>query len=134
MSDAHEKFLAELFDGERQRNSGAVWSRQMDVRNGNEGPFRFAIDGKASFNASIGVSRDMWDKAEEQSHDLRTALALRFYDDWHLTPGLDLIIVKADDFAELLGAARANQESRSTQSTEGRAGEGNPDPYPSHEA
>lgn len=107
MSDAHEKFLAELFKGERQRNSGAVWSRQMDVRNGtDEGEFNFAVDGKATFNTSIGVTRDMWDKAVEQSHDLRTALALRWYDTWQLDVGLDLIVLKADDFVELLEAAR----------------------------
>ena len=111
MSDAHEKFLADLFDGERQRNSGAVWSRQMDVRNStDEGQFNFAVDGKATFNESIGVTRAMWDKAVEQSHDLRTALALRWYDTWHLDVGLDLIVVKADDFAELLEAARGGTQ------------------------
>jgi hypothetical protein len=107
MSDAHEKYLANLFGGERQRNSGAVWSRQMDVRNRtDEGAFSYAVDGKATFNASIGVTRDMWEKAVEQSHDLRTALALRWYDNWGLDVGLDLIVVSADDFAELLEAAR----------------------------
>jgi hypothetical protein len=103
MSDAHEKFLAELFDGERQRNSGAVWSRPMDVRNStNDGEFCFAVDGKSTFSESIGVSRDMWQKAVEQSHDLRPALALRWYDDWHLTPGLDLVVLSANAFAALL--------------------------------
>jgi hypothetical protein len=112
MSDAHEKFLAELFDGERQRNSGAVWSRQMDVRNGtDEGQFNFAVDGKATFSASVSVTRDMWQKAVEQSHDLRPALALRWYDTWHLDVGLDLIVLSAHDFQELLESARARKES-----------------------
>lgn len=80
----------------------------MDVRNStDEGQFNFAVDGKATFSASVGVTREMWQKAKEQSHDLRPALALRWYDDWHLTPGLDLIVLSAHDFQELLEAARS---------------------------
>jgi hypothetical protein len=117
MSDAHEKYLAGLFGGERQRNSGAIWSRQMDVRNRtDEGDFAFAVDGKATFNASIGVTREMWEKAVEQSHDLRTSLALRWYDNWHLDAGLDLIVISANDFAELLVAAREGARGNTEES------------------
>lgn len=111
MSDAHELFLAELLEGERQRNSGAVWSRQMDVRNRTGSEFAWAIDGKATFGESIGVSRSMWDKAVEQAADLRPLLALRWYDDWHLTPGVDLIVCDAQDFKALLEAVKHGKES-----------------------
>src|ERR1700744_4762966 len=112
MSDAHEKFLADLLGGERQRNSGAVWSRPMDVRNDTDmGEFCFAVDGKSTFGESIGVSLNMWEKAVEQSHDLRPALALRWYSTWHLDVAEDLIVLSAQDFAALLEAARATKKS-----------------------
>ena len=107
LSDKHEKYLAEVFDGIRMPNSGAGWSKQMDVRNSTrEEPFAFAVDGKATCGKSVGVTRAMWDKAVEQSHDERTALALRWYDNDRLDVGLDLIVLSVDDFAEILDAAR----------------------------
>lgn len=102
MSDAHEKYLVDLIGGKQMRNSGAVWSQQMDVRNPTGTPFAFALDGKSTFNDSISISRSkMWTKAREQSHNERTGLPLRWYDDYRLTVGLDLIVITTDDFAEM---------------------------------
>lgn len=107
MSSKHEDFIADLIGGKRTRNSGAVWSDQMDARNDvRNDQWAFAADGKATLGKSIGVSRDMWDKAVEQSHDLRTILPLRWYDTERLDVGLDLVVLSAEDFREMLEALR----------------------------
>jgi len=107
MSAKHEKFIADLIEGKRTRNSGAVWSDQMDVRNDvRDTRWAFAADGKATLGNSIGVSRDMWRKAVEQSHDLRPMLPLRWYNTDRLDVGLDLVVISADDFREMLEELR----------------------------
>lgn len=114
MSDDHEKFLVDLFGGKKMPNSGAVWSKQMDVRNSTrEIPFSFAVDGKSTLGLSVGVSRAMWKKAKEQSHAERTALALRFYKNGRLDVETDLVVLEAEDFRELLSAAREHHDCES---------------------
>jgi hypothetical protein len=115
MSDAHEKFLEGVFGGNSKimPNSGAGWAKQMDVRGSHtEEEFAFAVDGKSTFRESIGVTRDMWDKAVEQSANEIPALALRWYDTWRLDVGLDLVLVEAQTFKALLEAANENQALR----------------------
>lgn len=107
MSAAHEDYITTVLGGRRTRNSGAVWSDQMDVRNDvRDDRFAFAADGKSTFSESIGVSRAMWKKAVEQSGDLDTCLPLRWYDTYRLDVGLDLIVISMNTFEELLEIAR----------------------------
>lgn len=107
MSEAHEEYIATILNGRRTRNSGAVWSDQMDVRNDvREDRFAFAADGKSTFGESIGVTRGMWQKAVEQSGDLIPCLPLRWYDTYRLDVGLDLWVVEGSTFEELLEIAR----------------------------
>lgn len=107
MSEAHEEYIASVLGGRRTRNSGAVWSDQMDVRNDvREDRFAFAADGKSTFSESIGVSRAMWTKAQEQSGDLIPCLPLRFYDTYRLDVGLDLWVIDGNTMQELLEIAR----------------------------
>lgn len=107
MSDAHEIFLAELLDGRRAKGSGNQFNDQMDGRNGHHThAFPFAWDGKSTFGNSIGVSREMWTKALEQSHGEIPMLALRWYSDYRLKPLQDLVVIDAHRFAEILEAAR----------------------------
>jgi hypothetical protein len=107
MSDKHEVFLAELLDGRRSKGSGNQYNDAMDGRNRRyEQAYAFAWDGKSTLGKSVGVTREMWSKAVEQSDGERPMLALRWYDDYRLNPGLDLVVVDANDFAELLQAAR----------------------------
>jgi hypothetical protein len=111
LSDKHEAWLAELLDGRITRGSGSTFVDQMDGKNNRlTQHYPLAWDGKATQRGSVGVSREMWDKAVEQSHGLTPALALRFYGPgYSLTPELDLIAVEANDFAALLADARAYQ-------------------------
>jgi len=111
MSDAHEKYLANLIDGVRMPGSGNQWARQTDARNKRYTSWPFAVDGKSTFGKSIGVSRSMWDKVVEQANGERPLLALRFYADERLTVAEDLVVMSADDFAELLEAARGGEIS-----------------------
>lgn len=109
MSDAHEIFLAELFDAKRMRGSGNQFNNQMDVRGSiRDDPWAFAVDGKSTFGESIGVSLGMWEKAVEQSHDERTALALRWYSTYRLDVAQDLVVVDAVTFAEMLKELRGS--------------------------
>lgn len=114
MSAKHEDHLAEVFNWRRTKNSGAVWNDQMDGRH-DEGAWKFAGDGKSTFGRSIGVTREMWGKALEQSHGARPLLPLRWYrpDDYSLTPVLDLVVCDLNDLAEMISVLR----------------EGEPDPY-----
>lgn len=105
MSDAHEIHVCELLGMRRTKASGSQFNDQMDGRH-DEGAWRFAMDGKATLGKSIGVSREMWDKAIEQSHGARPLIPLRFYDDWRLTPGLDLVVADLNDLAELIERVR----------------------------
>lgn len=106
MSDAHETFLVEILGGRRTKASGAVWKDQMDGRhNRRDVPFAFAWDGKSTRGRSIGVTREMWEKAREQAAGERPMLALRWYETDRLDVGEDLVVVSAHDFAEMLQAA-----------------------------
>jgi hypothetical protein len=111
MSDKHEDFLAELLGGRKTRGSGSHWRDQMDGKNDQrEQPHALAWDGKATQHASVGVSREMWAKACEQSGGLIPAIAIRFYSKgFLLKPELDLIALEANDFAAILEDARAAQ-------------------------
>ncbi len=111
MSDAHEKFLATLIDGVRMPGSGNQWARQTDARNKRyDTPWAFAVDGKSTFGKSVGVSLEMWSKVVEQANGERPMLALRWYSDYRLTVGEDLVVLAADDFAEILEDARRWRE------------------------
>jgi hypothetical protein len=111
LSNKHEAWLAKLLDGRITRGSGSTFVDQMDGKNNRlTQHYPLAWDGKATQRGSVSVSREMWDKAVEQSHGLTPALALRFYGPgYSLTPELDLIAVEANDFAAMLADARAYQ-------------------------
>jgi hypothetical protein len=114
LSDKHEAWLAELLNGRVTRGSGSAFADQMDGKNDRHAQAHpLAWDGKATQGKSVGVSREMWAKAVEQSHGLTTALALRFYGPGYgLTSELDLIAVEANDFAAILEDARAYRRIR----------------------
>lgn len=107
MSDAHEEHLVEVLGGRKTKGSGNQWHNPMDGRHSSRTVnYAFAWDGKSTLGKSIGVTREMWGKAEDQAGGERAALPLRFYDDERLRVGLDLVVISLDDFAELLDAAR----------------------------
>lgn len=103
MSDAHEAWLAEFFEGRISRGSGNQWSNPMDGRQDRrEVAVAFCWDGKSSFGKSISVSRDMWEKARDQARGERPMIPLRFYDTWRLDVGLDLVVIDPNDLKELM--------------------------------
>jgi hypothetical protein len=112
MSDRHEDFIADTFGGRRTPGSGNQFSKQMDVRDSPEIPLAIAWDGKATLGKSVGVTRDMWQKAREQAGAEIPALALRWYDGERLIPALDLIVFDAHDFAGILMAAREYERTK----------------------
>ena len=107
MSDLHETYLADLLGGRRTRGSGNQSRDQMDGKNAyHSGAFVFAWDGKSTLGRSLSVSLDMWRKAREQSHWATPLLGLRWYRNERLTEvALDLVVVEASVFADLLRAA-----------------------------
>lgn len=113
MSDKHEAFLKELF-GEHSQimpGSGSGWAKQMDVRGKHrEEEYAFAVDGKSTLGESIGVSRSMWEKAVEQSHNEIPALAFRWYGSYQLDPLLDLVCVEAQTFKAMKDCAEEYPE------------------------
>lgn len=112
MSDAHEKYLVGLLGGRRTKGSGNQFQNPMDGRhNRYEDALAFAWDGKSTLGKSVSVTLEMWEKAVEQSLSERPMLALRWYHNERLTEATDLLVVSADDFAELLDLARRAQEA-----------------------
>ena len=111
MSDRHEEDLAEVLDGARTRNSGAVWSDQGDGhQTSSEGHYRFTWDGKSTCGKSIGVTTEMWEKITEQSRGLEPAIPLRWYANDRLTEvALDLIAIDLDTFAQMQADANAHR-------------------------
>jgi hypothetical protein len=113
LSDKHAEHIARLFGAPVQRGSGNQSNRQTDNRMAvtRHTPIAFAFEGKATQRASLSVSLADWCKLVEQSHDLRPAMAYRFYrPDNLLVPEVDLIAVRADDFAEILDLANTYSE------------------------
>jgi hypothetical protein len=106
LSDKHETFLADTFGGRRTPGSGNQFNRPMDVRDAPDIPHAMAWDGKSTLSRSVGVTREMWQKAREQANTEIPALALRWYDNERLDVGLDLVVLDAHDFAAILEAAR----------------------------
>lgn len=114
MSDRHEDFLAELFDGRKTRGSGSHWRDQMDGKNDqHEQAHALAWDGKATRAQSASVSRATWIKACEQAHGSIPMVALRFYGPLRaLHSELDLVVLDAHDLAAILADARAYRGER----------------------
>jgi hypothetical protein len=113
LSDKHADYIADLFGAPVQRGSGNQPNRPTDNRMAltRHTPIAFAFEGKATRNRSLSISLADWRKVVEQSHGLRPAMAYRFYrPDNLLVPEVDLITVKADDFAEILEAANIYTE------------------------
>ena len=106
MSDAHEAFLAEIFDGSVNPGSGSHWRNPIDGRQDRMAvEYSFAWDGKSTYGKSIGVDLAMWNKARMQAGGDRPMLALRWYENEKLDVKRDLVVVSAHDFAEILVAA-----------------------------
>lgn len=103
MSDAHEEWLAALFGGRMNKGSGNQWHAPMDGRQSSRYQhYAFAWDGKATLSKSVSVSLDMWEKAREQAGAEMPLLPLRFYADERLRVTLDLVVVRAETFADVV--------------------------------
>ena len=108
MSQAHESTVAEYLEGKISRGSGNQFNRPGDVWTP-RGLFRFMVECKSTRNKSFSITRKTWKKTEEQAHDALPAMAIRFYEEGtaRLLPHRDLVVLRLEDFAELL--ERANQ-------------------------
>lgn len=112
MGDAHEGFLAALFEGIQNRGSGNQWRNPIDGRQSRKHKrFAFAWDGKSTLAKSISIPLAMWEKAQEQAGGDRPMLGLRWYANEKLDVLEDLVVIGAHDFAEVLRAAEADTPS-----------------------
>lgn len=110
MSNAHESFLADLFEGSVNPGSGSHWRNPIDGRQDRKrSTFAFAWDGKSSYGKSIGVTLEMWEKARLQATGERPMLALRWYANEKLDVLRDLVVISAHDMAELLEKANDHE-------------------------
>lgn len=105
LSDKHEREVAGWLGARLARSSGNQFVDPMDGRH-DDGRWRFAFDGKATLGKSVGVTREMWWKAVDQAGSCRPLLPLRFYDDYRLTVGLDLVVCGLDDMIEMVKELR----------------------------
>lgn len=115
MSDAHEADNAEWIEGVLQKASGSQWHRQGDTKNGEHlVAFPITSDCKSTMGKSISITREMWAKIVEQTFNQNPALFLRFYrpDETRLTVDLDLAVVQAGLFTEILEKARKWEEQQ----------------------
>lgn len=106
LSDKHADYIEAMFEARTMRGSGNQSNRPTDNRMDGNLPYAFAFEGKSTRQASLSIKITDWHKLLDQSHALRPALAYRFYrNDNLLVPDLDLVAVRADDFAEILAVA-----------------------------
>ena len=104
MSDKHEDDLAWMFAGRKTAGSGNQWRDQMDGKQPHgSGDYVFAWDGKSTLGKSVGVTRDMWNKAIDQTQAWEIPVVpLRFYGNERLTQiDLDLAVIDAKVLASL---------------------------------
>lgn len=114
MSRRHEDDLAALFDGRRTKGSGSQWNDVADGRNhGLVTPFPLAWDGKSTLASSLSITRAMWAKISEEAQGEIPMIAVRFYLNERLDVGDDLVVLRTDDFAEILQHARENKKKES---------------------
>lgn len=110
MSDAHEDWLVGVLGGRKTKGSGNQWHNPMDGRHSSmHQHYAFAWDGKATLAKSTSVSLAMWEKAREQASPEMPLLPLRFYANESLEVALDLVVLKATTFADLLDDANRYQ-------------------------
>lgn len=111
MGDEHEDYLAALFGGTKSKGSGNQWKDPMDGRTSRKHlKFAFAWDGKSTLAKSMSIPRTMLAKAVEQALGERPMIGVRFYRDEKLRVDEDWVLVKAEDFAEVLAAANGIEE------------------------
>lgn len=113
LSDRHEAHIAQLTGGRLCRGSGNQTNNPLDVRMapGRHTPYAFGFDGKSTQAASLSVSVAAWEKLVSQAHDLRPAMPLRFYGPDNTLPVRhDLVVIKLDDFVEILELANTYAE------------------------
>ncbi len=107
MSNVHEEALARHLCGRRTRGSGNQWRDQMDGSHDRlTETVAFRWDGKATFNKSISVTTEMWEKAVEQCSLERPMLGLRIYRDETLAVVVDLVAIGLEDMGELVERSR----------------------------
>ena len=104
MGNAHEEYLVEVLGGRKTKSSGNQWQDPMDGRHSHyvDGDWSFAWDGKSTLGKSIGVSREMIEKAMEQAGSEIPLLALRFYRNESLEVDHDWVAIEASVFKEML--------------------------------
>jgi len=111
LSDKHESFVADLIGARKSRASGSQWNDQTDGRqNRYESEFAFAFDCKCALpqTKSVSVTREMWQKLEDQSHGERSMLPIRFYQTDRGDVWRDLVVLNLNDFVELMERANEN--------------------------
>lgn len=107
MSDRHEADLADWFDGRVTRGSGNQFNNPADGRNhAINQTWALAWDGKSTRGKSLSVNPETWRKLEEQAHDLRPMLPLRWYTSDNLDVGLDLAVFSIQDAREMIDTLR----------------------------
>lgn len=103
MGDAHEGYVVELLGGRQTRGSGNQWNNPTDGRmDPHERAVAFAWDCKSTRKRSMSIKRDDLDKLVEQAGAERPMMPVRFYDDDRLRGFEDWVLVRLDDFAEVI--------------------------------
>lgn len=113
LSDAHEDWLVDLLGGRKTKGSGNQWHNQCDGRMSSRAHhYAFAWDGKATLGKSLSISKDTWAKVTEQALPERPLMPLRWYATERLDVALDLVVLSALDFAEILADANRWQAAQ----------------------
>lgn len=108
LADAHEVHLADVLEGRKTKSSGNQLHDPADGRHAPYSALGFAWDCKCAMpgTKSISVTREMLGKIEHESHGLKPAVPIRFYDTERGAVEHDWIAVRLDDFLELLDYAK----------------------------
>jgi hypothetical protein len=104
MARLHEEYVAKLLGGRKSKSSGNQFNDQLDGRHDHwVEDYAYAWDCKSTCGKSIGVTRQMWDKAVDQAHGEQPCIPIRFYDSTRLEScaKIDLVVIPMTDLADL---------------------------------
>jgi hypothetical protein len=108
LADLHEEDVHRSLGGHRAKSSGNQWNDQGDGHTSRYGSrFGWCWDCKCAMpqTKSISITRDMVEKISAQAHGERPILPLRFYSTERGKVEHDLVVLRMDDFVELLEVA-----------------------------
>ena len=110
MGQLHEEYAAQMLGGAVTRGSGNQWQDPNDTRDNHLSvPFALSVQCKSTLGSGLTITREIRDKAVQESGGELPAIALRWYPNErldHLSVNDDWTALRTADLSEILATAR----------------------------